>query len=114
MALMALTALTQLRLAGLGAAVGDSTAVALACRLKQLHCLELDQCSLGYCACTAAIAQLSGLSHLSLSWNDGLKEPQLMLLTALQQLQELLVSGSSLGDESVARFWAAHKQRWAA
>jgi hypothetical protein len=64
MALTALTSLTRLRLSGLEAAVGDSTAVALACCLKQLRHLELERCSLGYFACTAAIAQLRGLLHL--------------------------------------------------
>jgi hypothetical protein len=114
MALTALTSLTELCLHGLETAVGDTTAVALACCLKQLCHLELEHCSLGYCACTAAIAQLSGLSHLSLRQNDGLKEPQLMLLTALPQLQKLVVSDSSLEHDSVDRFWAAHKQRWSA
>jgi hypothetical protein len=114
MALTALTSLTRLRLVDLKAAVGDTTAVALACSLKQLRSLTLRECSLGYCACTAAIAHLSGLSHLNLSRNSGLTELQLMLLTALPQLQELQVSGTSLEDGAVDRFWAAHRQRWAA
>jgi hypothetical protein len=112
MALTALTSLTLLHLAGLETAVGDSTAVALACCLKQLRVLVLEKCSLGYCACMAAIAHLSGLKLLILRDNGGLTEPQLMLLTALPQLRKLVATDSSLEAGSVERFWAAHRQRW--
>jgi hypothetical protein len=37
-----------------------------------------------------------------------------MLLTALPQLQELLVSNTELRAGAVDRFWAAPRQRWPA
>jgi hypothetical protein len=116
-ALTVLTSLTKLRLAGMEAA-GDSTAVALARSLKQLRHLHIESRSLGSFACTAAVSHLSGLSHLGFceygrfGRDCGLKMPQLMLLTALPQLQQLVVVG--LKPDSVDRFWAAHRQRWGA
>jgi hypothetical protein len=88
-----------------------SGAVALACNLKQLRYLQLVDCSLGYCACTAAIAHLSQLTYLSLEGNEGLRERQLMQLTTLRQLQELDVRRTDVSSRGINRFWSALRGR---
>jgi hypothetical protein len=109
--LTALTGLTHLRLMGAHDALGDDGAVALACCLKQLRHLQLVDCSLGYCACTAAIAHLSQLTYLSLEGNEGLRERQLMQLTTLQQLQKLDVRRTDVSSRGKDRFWSALRGR---
>jgi Leucine-rich repeat (LRR) protein len=111
LALTALTGLTHLSLVGAHGALGDNGAVALACCLKQLRHLQLESCSLGYCACTAAIAHLSQLTFLSLANNEGLRERQLMQLTTLQQLQELEVWCTDVSRGGEDRFWSALRGR---
>lgn len=107
-ALTTLTGLTELNLSGLGAAVNDAAAGALACSLKQLQHLNLGRCELGDMVCCVAIGQLTQLTTLGLCSSSGLTREGLMLLTGLTRLQQLWVGGcAQVTDNHVEEFWAA-------
>jgi Leucine-rich repeat (LRR) protein len=108
--LTALTGLTRLELAGLGPAVDDVAANALACSLKQLQHLDLARCELGSMVCAAAIGHLTQLTALNLSGNSGVTRERLMLLTGLSRLQRLGLDsrgGAPVSDAVLRKFWAA-------
>jgi hypothetical protein len=107
LALTALTGLTSLNLQGLGPAVTDVVATALACSLRQLRDLDLSGCHLGDVVCLAAIGQLTQLSKLSMREVEGVTEQGLGLLTKMSCLQTLEVQTEESTDEVLARFWAA-------
>uniref|UniRef100_A0A383VLW3 Uncharacterized protein n=1 Tax=Tetradesmus obliquus TaxID=3088 RepID=A0A383VLW3_TETOB len=102
-ALTTLTGLTELNLSGLGAAVNDAAAGALARSLKQLQHLNLGRCELG-----DMLGQLTQLTTLGLCSSSGLTQEGLMLLTGLTRLQQLWVGGcAQVTDNHVEEFWAA-------
>uniref|UniRef100_A0A383W112 Uncharacterized protein n=1 Tax=Tetradesmus obliquus TaxID=3088 RepID=A0A383W112_TETOB len=108
LALTALTGLAKLDLSGLGDAVGDVAATALACNLRQLRHLHLTECGLGDMVCLAAIRNLTQLTELRLEGNDGITQQRLMLLTGLSSLQQLRVDESEEVTAAVLdEFWAA-------
>jgi hypothetical protein len=106
LALIALTGLNRLVLEGLGDGVGDLAACALACSLRQLQHLDLQQCELGNSmACVAAIAHLTQLTELRLEANEGLLQQGLMLLTRLTDLRKIGVDvGDGITCEDVEAF----------
>jgi hypothetical protein len=63
-ALSVLTGLTRLVLDGIGRGVGDVPATAIACSLKQLRHLDLQNCALGSMHCLAVIGRLTKLTEL--------------------------------------------------
>lgn len=101
--LAALTNLTRLVLADVGPGVGELAANALACSLKQLRHLDLQDCNLGSMSCLATIAHLSQLTELRLERNSGLTRQGLALLTRLSNLQQL---GADAGRFMTPRDWA--------
>jgi hypothetical protein len=105
--LSVLTRLTRLVLNGVGAGVGDVPATAIACSLKQLRHLDLQNCALGSMHCLAVVGRLTKLTELRLEGNDGLTCERLLLLTRLSQLQELGVSEDAVDAHAVRLFWAA-------
>jgi hypothetical protein len=105
--LSVLTTLTRLVLDGVGAGVGDVPATAIACSLKQLRHVDLQNCALGSMHCLAVVGRLTKLTVLRLEGNDGLTSERLMLLTRLSHLQELGVSEDAVDARAVRLFWAA-------
>jgi hypothetical protein len=110
-ALTELTGLESLQLVKLGAGVGDLAANALACSLKQLRSLTLQDCDLGSMVCTAAIAHLTQLTQLRVDSVAGLTQQQLLMLTRLSCLVQLDVDGRELTKEVVDQFWALLHRR---
>jgi hypothetical protein len=110
--LTALTGLTHLVLGGLGQGVGELAANALACSLKQLRHLDLQDCELGSMSCLAAIAHLPQLTELRLEGNPGLTRQGLMLLTGLRNLQKLGADADKfMTAYAWKRFWAAVRRQ---
>jgi hypothetical protein len=112
--LTALTGLTALCLAGLGSAVDDATAAALACRLMQLQDLDLARCELGSMTCFAAIGKLVHLTSLHIFDDEGdrgfcsrLTPQGLMLLTGLTRLQHFWPPQNvAVTHDVIDEFWA--------
>ncbi|KAF6248735.1 hypothetical protein COO60DRAFT_1648566 [Scenedesmus sp. NREL 46B-D3] len=112
LALTALTGLTRLVLAHLEHGVGDLAACALACSLKQLRHLDLQECDLGDMVCLAAIAHLTQLTELRLGCTSGFTRQRLMLLTGLTDLQRLgFCSDEEIRVEVMDSFWAVLQQQ---
>jgi hypothetical protein len=107
-ALTALTSLTYLDLSAGGRCVGDMEVVALACCLKQLRHIGLDDCKLGAMACLGAVAHLPQLTELSLVNVPGLTKQGLMMLKRLSHLQCLdMDRNAEVTDAVMAEFLAA-------
>jgi len=112
--LTALTSLTELQLFRCGEGVTDMVLVAVACRLRKLHVLELLSCSNLSNAVLPALGSLTTLSRMSLTCWPAMSDEGLQQLTTLTALRHLWVEGlgnaPALSAEGRSGFLAAMPQ----